>query len=117
MDLNTLNNYGFLVYENTGTYVLAKVAVPRDSRELASQTFATYEDAVLAGSEGIYQARSSQKFTAIVRYDRGLGIEYKTLSEFPASDLVEAKAQAAIIAEKELPKKANIKEIRVRLCG
>jgi hypothetical protein len=53
----------------------------------------------------------SNKFSVIVRYDRGLGIEYKNLPDIEARTLEEARLLAQTEAEKLVQ---NIKEIRVR---
>jgi len=81
----------------------------------------TFEEAVEMVYEAIQRAKSQNavgEFTAIVRYSRGLGIEYKNLPVIQANNIEEAQMKAAEAAEKILGGPGvDIREVRVRPKG
>lgn len=81
----------------------------------------TYEGAVKLAYAALQEAKgvtTIHEFTAIVRYNRGLGIEYKNLPTIQATNADEARAIAAISAEKIVGgPKVDIREVRVKLKG
>ena len=104
---------GFIVYPNGDNFVMTKVATPLDNRVSEPKEYNTYEDAVLASNE--FYVFREYNFTAIVRYNRGLGIEYKNISKFSAFSKEEAEKTAWKKAEIELGIGVDIREVRIRI--
>ena len=114
---------GFVIFPplGTGKFILKKIAAPSNTTVMGEREFDSF-DAAVAEAKAILDARNGPKlfeFTAVVRYNRGLGIEYKTLPNIQAISLDEAQRLAKNVAEQWLaqpkPKsKAEIREIKVR---
>lgn len=84
----------------------------------------TFEEAVEIVYKALQEAKARPQpelveFTAIVRYNRGLGIEYRNLSSIYAMTMDEARTMAWKEAEKVLgdEEKVTIHEVRVRPKG
>lgn len=85
----------------------------------------TFEEAVEIVYKALQESKSRPQvvglteFTAIVRYNRGLGVEYRNLSNVHAFGIEEAKEKAWKEAEKVLSdeKALTIHEVRVRPKG
>jgi hypothetical protein len=79
----------------------------------------SFEEAVEIVYRALQDAKTKKpvigEFVAIVRYDRGLGIEYKNLPVIQATTIEEARAEATEIAEKILGGPGvDIREVKVR---
>lgn len=108
---------GFLICPAGEKFLVRKVAVPENPSVLADIECETYDEAVATAQHILQVAKPTvqQTFTAIVRYNRGLGIEYRNLPVIHATTLEEAQTAAARMAEKLLGgPKVVIQEIRVR---
>lgn len=115
MLIHDLMTNGFVVYPKDDKFWLEKITVPSFSLVIAPQKFDSYEQAI-AEAERIlqqHQTTTLKEFTAIVRYNRGLGIEYRNLPIIYAVDISQGIAQAQPLAEKILGN-VDISEIRVR---
>lgn len=105
---------GFIVYPHGSNFVMMKVATPLDNRVLGPNHFDSYEQAAEKAQE-LYIQREFN-FSAIVRYNRGLGIEYRNIREFSAFSREEAQKIAQNKAEELLGSDADIREVRVYFC-
>jgi hypothetical protein len=61
--------------------------------------------------------KTYQDYTTVVRYSRGLGIEYKNLSIIQASNQEEATQKALQIIEETFEPTVDIREVKVRRKG
>ncbi len=104
---------GFIVYPHGSRFTMMKVATPVDDRVMEPVNFDTYEEAADKANE-LYIYRE-YTFTAIARYNRGLGIEYRNIPEFTAANKEDAASIAQEKAEALLGPEADIREVRVRL--
>jgi hypothetical protein len=105
---------GFMIYLNTnGKYTLKKVLVPINSLVVEEQEFIDYESAMNAAIQ-IFETPQLIEWEVIVRYNQGLGIEYKNLPSISARDKEEAKKLAFDYAETVFSPLVQINEIKVR---
>jgi len=105
---------GFMIYPNNGKFVVKKEAVPTNPTILKESEYDSYDLAVEAAANMLQTPRMAE-WGAIVRYNRGLGIEYRNLPDVRATSKDEAKAMAEKLADKVLGGSAVISEVRVRL--
>lgn len=78
--------------------------------------FANFEDAVADAASKLDAINNkTYEFTAVVRYNRGLGVEYKTLPCVEARNIEEAKSIAREMFERSVADpKVDIREVKVR---
>jgi hypothetical protein len=106
---------GFMIYPNNGKFVVKKEAVPSNPAILKESEYDSYDLAVEA-AVNMLQTPQSVEWVAIVRYNRGLGIEYRNLPDVRATSKDEAHAMASRLADKVLGGgNVVISEVRVRL--
>jgi hypothetical protein len=109
--LQLLIDAGFSIHYDEGSYVVTGNGMDGTYERFRSLQhaveFAFYELNKLAEAK-------KHEFTVIVRYNRGLGIEYRNLPNIEATTLEEAKAKAAEICNKTFSAKDVIHEIKVR---
>jgi hypothetical protein len=102
---------GFSIYTKNGKFILKKDSVPSNSTTIDETEFANYELAVEA-AESFLKTPQLVEWSVIVRYNRGLGIEYKNFPDVQAA----SKEQAEIIAKQLLVNcELQILEIKVIL--
>jgi hypothetical protein len=106
---------GFLIYPNGGKFTVRKESIPTNNLLIPESNYDTYELA-LEAAINLLKTPKMLEWTIVVRYNRGLGIEYKNLPNVLSSTYEEAQ----ILAEKSANKLLNdpnitISEIRVRL--
>lgn len=93
---------GFMIYpDSNGKYMMRKEAVPSNQNIIEETQFDNYDLAVDAAASLIY-APKIKNWTAIVRYNRGLGIEYRNLSDIQSTNKDDAQKIAENMAEKVL---------------
>lgn len=112
--LRDLLNSGFMIYPANGKFVVKKDPMPHSPFSVAEQEFDTYLKAV-EEVERILRQPPLIEWTVLVRYNRGLGIEYKHLETVFAETQEIAKEVAqghANSFEKTL--NAKVAEVRVR---
>lgn len=112
MELQDIMNYGFIIYKSSPTkWSIKKITTPADGREITvKQDFENFDMAHLHVVELIKDC--TFKFDVIVRYNRGLGPEFKNLDRVEAKTIQEAQKMAEANAEKVLKKK--VIEVKVR---
>lgn len=103
---------GFVIYRNhEKEWILKKIQTKDSTESIEKIIFESYEK---AKAFALNLLNNKDKWTAIVRYDRGLGIEYKNIDNIHAKTLQEANE----IAYKEilsfLHDKNMIKEIKLK---
>lgn len=108
--LKELSACGYLIFPSENIFILKKVITKVNNKTFPDKEFDTYELAFEYACNDLIQLK---QFSAIVRYNRGLGPEYKNLLGFSAETLEDAKNIALIEASKLLGEK-NIVEIRVK---
>lgn len=105
---------GFLIYLNNGKFVVKKDAVtgnPLIYDESYHEDFAS----ALKFANDLLNLPKNLKWNAIIRYNRGLGVEYRNISEILASDYKSACENAEKEAVNLLGKEAKILEIKVKI--
>lgn len=88
---------GFMIYPSNGKFVVKKESVPESCYSLEIKEFNTYSEAFDYAIE-ILNKPIKQVWGVMLRYNRGLGIEYKNLSDVFAT----TKEEAFIIANDQL---------------
>jgi hypothetical protein len=104
---------GFMIYPSNGRFVVKKQAVPCSDTAISETEVATYEEAVELAKK-LFAKPILKTWSVVVRYDRGLGVEYRKLH-----DVVSVGHQEAVVlAEKQVglsfDNKTRIAEIKVR---
>jgi len=98
IDIKTIVDSGFLLYLSNSKYIVEKRPGTLNRREAKDRSFERIEDAISFINEII----NLKEWKPIIRYNRGLGVEYRTLSVIIAPSLEEAKKKALEEAEKTL---------------
>lgn len=106
---------GFMIHPCNGKFIVKKQKVPFSDYELAEKEFNVYVDAVDYAIK-ILQTPRMQFWSVVLRFNRGLGIEYKNMTDVYAS----TKDEAVIFANEQAEfflKDMKIKsfEIKVKL--
>lgn len=103
-----------IIPKKTGQFSFQKFIIPGDSREFKDTLeYETIESAVIAAEKWLTDTVLT--FTGVIRYDRGLGAEYRQMDDFDAAGQTQAEEKAAKIAEDMFKNtKAKIHQIRVR---
>ena len=120
MDIQELMSFGYIIFPaHAGEFALRKIPTPLSNIELLTTTFATYELAMAAAEKHHLKLSDGQEkeWVAIMRYDRGLGVEYRNLLNILAKDYaaaIELAEEKAGFILKDEPK-AVIEQIKVRL--
>ena len=73
-ELRNIMMSGFMIFPSNGKFILKKQAVQESDFHLDETEFSKYEDAIEFAIKTLKQPRMSD-WTAIVRFNRGLGIE------------------------------------------
>jgi hypothetical protein len=106
---------GFMIYPGSGKFIVKKESVPSNPLKIEETIFDTYEAAIEA-AEKMLNLVPMLHWVGIVRYNRGLGIEYKNLPEIQSSSKEEAQKIAENLAETILGDGTTvISEVKVRL--
>lgn len=104
---------GFMIYPSNGKFIVRKESVPESCYVLESQEFNTYTEAIDYAILILKQPRK-QIWGVLMRYNRGLGIEYKNLSDVFAA----TKDEALKIANEEvevMAKKVKLLSFEVKV--
>lgn len=113
-DLSELILNGFIIFSENSKFIVKKSAVPNNPAVFKEIIFDSYSDAIKAASE-MLRTPQTFRWNSIVRYNRGLGIEYRNIPEVWAFTIEEAKISAERKATKILGEEAIILEIRTTL--
>lgn len=103
---------GFMIIPNQGKFLVKKESVSGDTLIIKEQEFDNYDLALEAAVEMLEKPRVVE-WEVIVRYNRGLGIEYKNLQSVRASDKDKAKIMAEINANEVFGPEVQIREVKV----
>lgn len=107
---------GFIVFQKDKKFIVKKESVPDNTLVIKEQEFDTYELALEAANQ-LLKTPPLQEWEGVVRYNQGLGIEYKNLQTIFANNKDEAKLQFLKIAENIFKSSkfgiVDIKEIKV----
>ena len=100
MQMEQLALNGLIIYaDESGSFILEKKETNINKKKKEKKEFATFDSAYNDALEFIKQV---DEWKAIIRYNRGLGVEYKSIDIFYASSKEEAKEIALKEAEKLL---------------
>lgn len=102
---------GFVIYPKDTCFALQKVSTPISPEKLDEKVFPNYQKAVDFAKSLL--EKELYNFTAIVKYNRKLGVEYKNLPLIEAKNIEIAKQQAILLAN-QLVGEQYIIEIKVR---
>lgn len=106
---------GFLIYAKNGKFFVKKESVPTNKKNIEEIEYDNYEDAINSAVE-ILKNPGKIFWSAIARYNRGLGIEYKNLPDFEAETFEKANCLAEEIAKKILGgPRTIISEVKVHI--
>lgn len=103
---------GFMIYQHNDKFFLKKESVPSNSIIIKELSYDSYDLAIEAATQ-MLSTPQIIKWTAIVRYNRGLGIEYRNICDISASDRSSAKNIAKELADIMFDGMTIIHEIRV----
>ena len=106
---------GFLIYPSNGKFIVKKQSVPHSDFTVDEKECNTYTEAIDFASSVLKEPKVIF-WSCIVRFNRGLGVEYKNLNDIKA----ETYENAVNLAEIQFNNIFNnpkiiISEIRVRL--
>lgn len=107
MEIKDLVENGFLIYLEQNRFLVEKKPTKLNKKQASKSYFESLEEAI----EFVKKCIEIKEWKAIVRYNRGLGVEYKTLKLIEAFSLEEAKNIAKLEAENLLSN--SIIEIKV----
>jgi len=102
---------GFVIYPKDDLFCLQKISTPNNPQKINEKVFPNYEAALNFAKS--FMQKGLTNYTAVVRYNRGLGVEYKNLSLIEATNIEEAEAKALIAAQDNIQEQ-HIIGIRVR---
>jgi hypothetical protein len=106
---------GFMIYAKNGKFFVKKESVPTNKKIIEEIEYDNYEDAIGSAVE-ILKKPGKIFWSAIARYNRGLGIEYKNLPDFEAETFEKAICLAEEIAKKTIGgPRTVISEVKVHI--
>lgn len=105
---------GFMIYPCEGKFVMKKESVPSNLAIIKEKKYDSYEIAIEAANDMLKKPIMAD-WSVIVRYNRGLGIEYKNLPDVCASNKEQAQIIAENIANQFLDNSTLISEVKVFL--
>lgn len=111
-NMRELLTTGFMIFPKQGKFVVKKESVPGNTLIIKEQEFDSYDLAVEAAVEMLKKPQLVE-WDVIVRYNRGLGIEYKNLPSVVASDRDKAKILAEMNAVEVFDPTVVIIQIKV----
>ena len=104
---------GFVLYEEKNYYVVQKISLPHSDLKIEPVKFETHDQAI--NFIKLHIDKKNQTYQAIIRYRRGLGIEYLTVPNIIAEHEDEAKNLALEKSEFLKNPKVKVAEIKLRL--
>lgn len=103
---------GFVVFKDEDKkWILKKISIKNSSDSIDQMIFESYDK---AKNFALGFINHKNHYIAIVRYDRGLGIEYKNFDNIIAKSNDEAYENAFKLMLKHVDDKNMIKEIKVK---
>ena len=88
---------GFMIYPSNGKFVVKKENVPNSPYKINEKEFDDYASAINHATQLLIAPRLTA-WSVVLRYNRGLGIEYKNLSDVFAT----TKDEAVIMANNQV---------------
>lgn len=114
MDLRELILNGCLIYPKGNKFAFRKESVPNNNSIIEENVYDNYDLAIQAAMDFLQELEIIE-WTVILRYNRGLGIEYKNFPNFKAKTREEAEVLAQNMVSKILVNsKIKVQEIRLR---
>lgn len=111
-DYKQFSGHGITIFADGWGYSVEKHPVPGNPRRQEKKLF---ESIALAEAFAISLLENEKKvFKAIIRFDRGLGVEYQTVNNIRCDDEDQAEKIAVKLAEFDSNPKINVSEIKIR---
>lgn len=107
-----LNECGIVIYQIEKGYGIQKVSTPKDNRSF-NEKFFENEDFLKEFINSFFE-EEKKVYKAIIRFDRGLGIEYKTIENIHCQNEAEAEKMALETSKLLNNCKVGIAEIKIR---
>ena len=112
--LHDLLSNGFMIYPSNGKFILKKEICSSSPYQISEIEFGSYKEAMLE-AERIFKTPQMIEWTVLVRYNRGLGIEYKNLEtvfavSFQAAEVASQKLIEVFAKDND----AKVAEVRIR---
>lgn len=105
---------GFVIFPRNGKFILKKESMPCNPTVISEMEFESCDEAIDWATNNLHV--QVYDWIVTVRFNRGLGIEYKNLPDVQASTLDYAKTIAKKEAERHfIDPKVVVSEVRVRL--
>ena len=104
---------GFMIYPSNGRFVVKKQAVPGSNNSIEEMEVSSYEEAVELAKQ-LLAKPVLKSWSVVVRYDRGLGVEYRSLADVVSESHEQAVLMAQGQADLVFDRKTRIAEIKVR---
>lgn len=112
VDYKQLSGHGITIFADGWGYAVEKHPVPTNPRQHDRKQF---ESLAMAEAFAISLLEDEKKvFKAIIRFDRGLGVEYQTVNNIRCDDEVQAEKIAVKLAEMDSNPKIKVSEIKIR---
>lgn len=112
IDYKRLSGHGVTIFADGWGYAVEKHPVPSNPRRQEKKLF---ESLALAEAFAISLLEDEKKvFKAIIRFDRGLGVEYQTVNNIRCDDEYQAEKIAVKLADLDSNQKIKISEIKIR---
>ena len=103
-----------MIYPINGRFVLKKEICSSSPYQISEIQFKTYKEAVQE-AERIFKTPQMIEWTVLIRYNRGLGVEYKNLETVFAISYQDAECASQIVVENfSKDNKAKVAEVRIR---
>lgn len=107
-----LNEHGIVIYSLNDGFGVKKVSTPKDQR-IFNETFFQNEDILKEFLNSLFDEQK-KVYKAIIRFDRGLGVEYKTIDNIRCENEEEAENLALESSQLLKNSKVNIAEVKIR---
>lgn len=111
-DYRILSECGIIVYKVEGGHAVRKVSVPGSPESSCESVFRTLEEAENHAESLLPSEKPLWK--AIIRYDRGLGVEYLTVPGIRSDNEREAEEMALESSGLLSNPKAKVAEVKMR---
>jgi hypothetical protein len=112
VDYKQIGGHGIIIFADGWGYAVEKHPVPTNPRRQERKHF---ESIAMAEAFAISLLEEEKKiFKAIIRFDRGLGVEYKTVNNIRCDNEDQAEKIAVKLADMDSNPKIKVSEIKIR---
>lgn len=112
VDYKRLSGHGITIFAEGWGYAVEKHSVPGNIRKQERKSF---DSLAMAEAFAISLLEEEKKvFKAIIRFDRGLGVEYQTVNNIRCDNEDQAEKIAVTLAGLDGNPKIKVSEIKIR---